>query len=143
MKKLLSILVLALISVSVIRADTFKLSNKAADELLGALLTLDSGLTAVNVTIAADNINELRPKIEAYSKGNAAALKRHHVVQGMKIDDPEYLAYLGEFESNQDAEIEVDLTRMSFTDEELVASKMKPGILSIIRKTLKPASGKK
>jgi len=143
MKKLLSLLALALISVSVLRAEPFKLTNKGADELLGALLSVDSGLTAVNTTIAADNINELRPKIDAYSKGNAAALKRHHVVAGMKTDDPEYLAYLAEFEANQDAEITLDLTRMSFTDEELVASKMKPAVLSVIRKTLKPAAAKK
>jgi len=124
-------------------ADTVKISNGKADQLLASLMLIDSGLTAKSTTILADNINVLKPRVEAYGKGNQSALLKFKIVSGMKNDDPAVLAYTNEIQANFDTEITVELTPLSLTDDEIVAAKIKPATLAFIRQYLLPSPPKK
>ncbi len=137
MKNFLIILLLCVFFGSAM-AEPMKLTNSQADGLLATLLTLEAGLTATNTTVAADNINVLKPKVEAYSKGQQAAVKKFGVSAGMKNDDPAFLKYLAEAEANGAAEITVELTRFSLSDEEISAAKIKPSVLAVLRQYLLP-----
>lgn len=142
--KLLLLTLLAL-GCSTLRAESMKLTNHQADELLGSLLSLESGLTAVNTTLAADNINELRPKVEAYAKGTQAAQKRYAaaVAKAAKDDTGPMTAFQEETDANYHNEITVDLSRFELSNDEITAAKIKPGILSVLRLYLKPNPPKK
>lgn len=147
MKKLITLLSFLVFAVA-LRAEPVKITNRQADELLGALMSIEDGLTAANFTIVADNINELRPKVEAYSKGNNVAFKRHKIAAGVtKTDDPEFIAYSDEIEVNQNAQVTVDLSRLNLPDEEIMSMKVragvaKPSVLAILRLYLKPGAKK-
>lgn len=142
MKSILSLLLLCI--ALPLRAESVKITNRQADELLATLISIEDGLSVVNTTLVADNINELRPKVDAYSKGNVVAQRKHKIAFGVtKNDDPEFLAYLDDIQQNQDAIITVDLARITISDEEIGALKVrpgstKPGVLSILRLYLKP-----
>jgi hypothetical protein len=131
------------LSASFVRAEPIKLANRQADELLGALSSIESGLTAVNTTLVADNIIELRPKVEAFAKGNAAAQKRFNITATTKNDTDDAGKFLAEIEANRDREITVDLQRLTLSDEEITAAKIRPSVLAVIRQFLKPVPAKK
>jgi len=142
MKKIVLLLALCVFTVAA-KAEPIKLTNTQADQLLAALLSIDAGLTASNTTIAADDINSLKPKVEAYGKGQQAAQKRHKLDAKMTVLDPEFVAYQAEAEANQNNEITVELTRFKLTDDEITASKIKPATLAVLRQYLLPGEPKK
>ncbi len=141
MKSLLKIIVsvIALMALSsFVRAEPVKITNVQANELLQVLSQVGPGLTAQNTTRLARNINALRPAVEAATKGDQAAQTRLGIKPETKRDSVEGLAYLAEQKKNNEDEITLDLNTITFTDEEIVAAKISPVIMSVIIKHLDP-----
>ena len=138
MKKILLATLAALCAFSVLRADPVKLTNSQAKELWQTLSSIDAGLSAANTTAVADDILALQPKVEAFEKGNMAAAKRLGVVPTTRLDDPAGVKYLAELEQNQEVEITVELTRLEISADELTAAKIRPSVLAVVRRYLKP-----
>src|SRR4051812_46260582 len=105
------IIILAVLFAVRLCGEPLKLTNKQADELLGALQQIGPGLTAANTTKAARDILALRPISEAYAKGIEAARVNNKVVPGTKLDSREYAGFVAEISKLQAEVITVDLVR--------------------------------
>ncbi len=132
---------LAIMLCVVARAEPITLTNKQADELLSALSHLRPGLTALNTTRAARNINALTPVVKAWTDGVQAAQKKYHIVSGMKTDDPAYLGFLAEVEASAKEVITVELQRFSISDDEAPALPA-PADFAVILRHLEPPPSK-
>jgi hypothetical protein len=138
MKRTLQFLSLLAFSAT-LYAEPVTLTNFEAQKLYIALNGIEAGLTAANTTLVADNLNALLPKVQAYEKGNAAAQKKFKITAATKADDAAAETFSAEVEANAAAQITIDLSRLSLSDDEITAAKIKPGTLAIIRQHLRPA----
>jgi hypothetical protein len=138
--KIAKMIVPFLIAVAITSAEPITLQNKQATELLSNLLKIDSGLTAANSTIIARDINALRPVVDAYQKGNNDARIKYKITASTPTDKPDAINFLAEITANGDAPISVDLTRITISDDELVATKMTPAMQSCLLLYLSPVT---
>ncbi len=119
-------------------AEQLKLSRNNASDLYVSLSAIEAGLTPSNSVIVADDINALRPAVEALDKGKAAFQKQIRVLAKLNPPDVEAKAQaLGEdLQTKADEELTFDLGLVSFTDDEVTAAKIKPAALAVIRRFL-------
>lgn len=110
------------------------MSRIEANELFNSLVTIEAGLTPANTIAAADAINTLRPIVEALEKGRAALRKQFN---GQKVDDPAVIAAVEAFELKAAEQIQVTLPKLTLSPEEISAAKVKPAVLSVLRRYLK------
>lgn len=119
-------------------AEQLKLSRNNASELYVSLSAIEAGLTPSNSVIVADDINALRPAVEALDKGKTAFQKQIRALAKLNPPDVEAKAQaLGEdLQTKADEELTFDLGLVSFTDDEVTAAKIKPAALAVIRRFL-------
>lgn len=139
--KLLSLAVLSLSTALIASAESVKLTRAQASELYVALATAEAGFSPTNTVAAADNLNALRPSVEALDKGRAAYQKAVRALVRDKVSDAEVRAekLTEDFERKGEDEITVPLAMLALSDEEITAAKVKPGVLSVIRRWLVPS----
>ena len=130
-----------------LRAEPVKLSRASASELYVALSSADSGLTPANTVAAADNINALRPQVEALDKGRTAYQKALRGLSKLNGTDLEAKAQLlaDDLEAKATEESTFDLAPINLSDDEVSAAKLKPAVLAVLRRLLpskKPSTTK-
>jgi len=134
------ILAASLLSINALSAsaDQLKLSRSNASELYVSLSAIESGLTPSNSVIVADDINALRPAVEAFDKGKVAFQKAIRALAKSNPSDVDAKAQaLGDdLQTKADEELTFDLGLVSFTDDEVTAAKIKPAALAVIRRFL-------
>jgi hypothetical protein len=142
MKKIL--LLSALLIGAALHAEDVTLTRAQASELYLALATAEAGFAPANTVAAADNINALRPHVEALDKGKTAYQRAvRALVRAQPAEAEAHAERLAlELEAKADEAISVALVPLNLTDEELTAAKVKPASLSILRRWLKPAAKK-
>src|ERR1043166_6130150 len=133
----------ALCCIPIIRADNVTLSRQQATELYISLGTAEAGFSPANTIAAADNLNALRPHVEALDKGKAAYNRAERAL--LKAAPPDAEAQgeklATELEAKANEAITVALVPLNLTEDELAAAKVKPAALSVIRRwLLKPAA---
>lgn len=133
-----SILVLFLSLASFCFAEPVKLSRTSASELYAALASTEAGLSPSNTVIAADNLNVLRPQVEALDKGKTAYQRAFRLLAKSNSSDTEGKAQLlaDDIEAKAAEEVEFTLTPMSLSDDEITNAKIKPAALAAIRRYL-------
>lgn len=142
MKNIFVILALLLAPCALLQAAAVKLTRAQASELYVALVTAEAGFAPANSIAAADNLNTLRPVVEALDKGKLSAQRAaRRLAKEQPADIEERTeALMAELEAQADVELTLDLTPLALTDEELTAAKLKPAQLATIRRWLKPAA---
>lgn len=136
--KTASLLFLLLVSAVSLHAEKMKLSRVQASELFVALSKIENGLAPGNAVTAADNINELRPVVEALDKGKLAAQRQVNALPASEDRQVKAQAIVDSLEVKA-LEVEtLDLTRIDLTPDEIAAAKIPPRDLAVIRQHLKP-----
>lgn len=119
-------------------AEPVKLSRASASELYVSLSSADSGLSPANTVAAADNINALRPQVEALDKGRTAyqkALRGLSKTNGVDLDLKAQLL-ADDLEAKANEESTFELYPINLTDDEIAAAKLKPAVLAVLRRLL-------
>lgn len=136
MKTLITITLL-LVSAVVLHAEKMKLTRTQASDLYVALSRLEAGLAPANAITVADNINELRPIVEALDKGKLAAQRQARALPSTDDRDVRVQTIVDTLEVKA-AEIEtIDLARVDLTPDEIATAKVAPRDLAIIRQFLR------
>lgn len=122
-------------SASLLRGEPIELTRQQASDLFIALNRIEPGLSADNVVIAADNINVLKPVVEALDKGKVRAQRdMAAIVAG---DDAKAWAIRDKIEAKCDEKVTVDLVRIDISSDEIKAAKVRAADLAPIRQFLK------
>lgn len=131
---LLAVLTLA----PLLRGEPIEVTRQQASDLLVSLMRIEAGLSPENVVIGADNINALRPFVEALDKGKVRAQRDIDALP--KGDDqlPKAWAIRERIEAKGDEVVKVDLTRMDVSPDEIKAAHVKMADLAPLRQFLKP-----
>jgi hypothetical protein len=149
MKKILSIILFCLSAASAL-ADKIELTRMQASDLFVVLSKIDAGLAPANAVIIADNINALRPSIDAMDKGKVAAQRKIRAIIGVTVLPDGRILYasieaeraaeptLSELEAKLSEPLKFELTRVDFSGDEVTATKIAPRDLAVIRQYLKP-----
>lgn len=132
-----------LLTAAIASAESITLKNREAAELFSALTAIGPGLTAANSTIVARDINALKPAVEAFQNGNEASRLKYKVTKNTEIDAENGAGYLHETKENANNGVTLELTRVTISDDELVATKISPAIQSVILLYLSPLPPKK
>lgn len=124
--------------VSICFADKVTLSRTAASELYAALASTEAGLSPSNTVIAADNLNALRPQVEALDKGKSAYQRAFRLLAKSNSSDVDGKAQslADDIEAKASEEVDFNLTPMAFSDDEITNAKIKPAALAAIRRHL-------
>lgn len=119
-------------------AEPIELTRQQASDLFVALNRIEAGLSAENVVTAADNINALKPGVEALDKGKVRAQRDMDALP--MTDDRAAKAWTirDKLEAKTEEKIIVELTRMEIASDELKAAKVRPTDLAPIRQFLRP-----
>lgn len=138
MAPLRSIVILSALIIGSLQGEPVKLSRQSAAELYSALSAAESGFSPANTIAAADNLNAVRPQVEALDKGKIAYQKAVRALAKANPPDAEdkAQALLDQLELKSMEVFDFDLTLMKLTDEEIGASRIKPGALAVIRRVL-------
>jgi hypothetical protein len=139
MKKITLIILAALLPLCLAAAPLdLKLTRVEASELYVALSSADAGLAPGNAIAAADNINTLRPLVEALDKGKVAYQRAAQKLA--KAVPPDFEAQIekltAELEAKAGESFALKLSSMALTDEEITATKLKPATLAVLRRWL-------
>lgn len=121
-------------------AESVKLSRAQASELYLALANAEPGFAPANTIAAADNLNALRPHVEALDKGKLAYIRAVRALQKAAPADAEQQVdkLQAQLEAKTDEEIKVELAPLNLTDDELTGAKVKPAVLAQLRQWLLP-----
>lgn len=111
-------------------------TNRQADELLGALQRIDAGFTASNVTKVARDILALRTVVDTWGQGNEAARVKYKITRATKEDSSEALAYVAEINASALDKVKVELTPIVLTDEEITQAHLTPAAYAVLLKYL-------
>lgn len=119
------------------RAEPTELTRQQASDLFVALNRIEPGLSSENVVIAADNINALKPIVDALDKGKVRAQREMDALPN--VDDRTARAWVvrDKIEAKADEVVKVDLTRMEITSDEIKAAKVRPADLAPLRQFLR------
>jgi stalled ribosome alternative rescue factor ArfA len=143
MTKILSILAAILLPLSATRAAelALHLTRVEASELYVALSSAGEGLAPANAIAAADNINALRPLVEALDKGKVAYQRQaQKLAKAVPADFEAQIERLtAELEAKASEPCAVKLWPLALSDEEITATKLKPATLAVLRRWLLPA----
>jgi hypothetical protein len=119
---------------------SLNLTRVEASELYVALSSAGEGLAPANAIAAADNINALRPLVEALDKGKVAYQRAAQKLA--KAVPPDFEAQIekltNELQAKADESIPLKLSSVALSDEEITATKMKPATLAVVRRWLMP-----
>lgn len=137
MKTLFCILAAGALLATALKAEPIKLTRQQASDLFVALNRVEPGFSAENVVVAADNMNALRPFVEALDRGKVRAQREmdslppseDRAVKGWEIRE--------RIEAKGDEEITVELTRLEPTLEEVKAAKIAPRDIAPLRQFLR------
>jgi len=126
------------------RAETVKLTRSDAAELYIAIASTEAGLSPANTVAAADNLNALRPYVEALDKGRAAAQRAARKLGLAKPVPADLEDQIQRLSDDLEAkvmkeEISVDLAPIALSDDEIKEAKIKPTVLAQFRRWLKAA----
>lgn len=121
-------------------AEKVTLSRAQASELYVALASAEAGFAPANTIAAADNLNTLRPHVEALDKGKQSYQRSVRALLKAQPADAELQVEKlnAQLEAKADEELKLDLAPLTLTDDELTAAKVKPAQLAIIRQHLLP-----
>lgn len=138
MKNKLIIITLLLAPLTLLRAESVKISRAEASELYVALVTIDAGLSPANTVTAADNLIALRPLVESLDKGKVAYNRAAAaLVRGKAGDiDAQVEKLAVELEMKAEERFTVQLRPINLADDEITAAKVKPATLAVIRRWL-------
>jgi hypothetical protein len=130
--------VLGLLSSVLCHGAPVTLTRAQASDLFVALASAEPGLAPANTIAAADNINTLRPPVEALDKAKQSYQRALRALAKAQPADIEAQVdkLNAELEAAADKELKLDLAPLSLTDDELTAAKVKPAILAVIRRWL-------
>lgn len=137
MKLKLFVFALAVIAGVSLRAEPIELTRQQASDLFVALNRIESGLSAENVVVAADNINALKPLVEALDRGKVRAQRDMDMLPPSDDRAAKGWAIRDMLETKCDEKIVVDITRMDVSADEIKAAKVKPVDLAPLRQFLK------
>lgn len=116
------------------------LTRVEASELYVALSSAGEGLAPGNAIAAADNINALRPLVEALDKGKVAYQRAAQKLA--KAVPPDFEAQIekltAELQAKADETFPLKLSSVALTDDEITATKIKPATLAVMRRWLMP-----
>jgi len=141
MTKLRIILLAAILPLCARSAEiSLNLTRVEASELYVALSSAGEGLAPANAIAAADNINTLRPLVEALDKGKVAYQRAAQKLA--KAVPPDFEAQIEKLTTELEAKAAepcaVKLSALALTDEEITATKLKPATLAVLRRWLLP-----
>jgi hypothetical protein len=134
-KALLSLFAL-LTLVAPLSAGTVAITRAQASELYVALASAEAGLAPANVVAAADNLNALRPHVEALDKGKQAFQRAVRRLAAAPDAEARAEQLVAELEAKADEQISIELVPLTLSDDELAAAKLKPATLAVIRRWL-------
>lgn len=135
MNRIITILT-CLLALCSVQAETSTLTNRQADELLGALQHIDAGFTAANVTKTARNILALRSVVDTWSQGNDAARAKYKINRATREDSPEAAAYVAEINASALDKAKIELSPLALTEEEITQSHLTPAVYAVLLKYL-------
>lgn len=138
-----TVITLALLALSA-SAEPIKLTRGQASDLFVALATLDAGMNPANAVSAADDINALRPTVEALDKGKVAFQRSARSLAKSQAPDADEKAQAlaDDLALKADEPVTLELTTFLLSDEEITATKIKPSTLAVIRRWLLKPSAK-
>lgn len=136
MRRLLFTAIL-IISFSAVRAEPIDLTRQQASELFVALTRIEPGLTAENVVVAADNINALKPIVEALDKGKVRASRDIDSLPASAERTAKAWALREQIDAKGDEPVKVDLIRFDVSPDEIKAAKIAPRDLAPLRQFLR------
>lgn len=136
--KILILIGLALALATVAVAEPVKLTRNQASELYAALAQIEPGLSAANAVTAADNLNALRPHVEALDKGKVAAQRQLRALPKTADAESAALAITDQLEAKGEERVEVQLVRFELTPDEITQAKIRPLFLATLRQYLQP-----
>lgn len=129
-------LILIALTASALAAPV-KITRDQASELYKALATLDVGITPASAGLAAENLNALRPTVEALDKAKTAAQRD---ARGMTVEAN--AAAIRKLEDSLEAfgsgEVTVDLKPFKLSDDEIEKAKVRPILLAVLLQYLTP-----
>lgn len=137
MKRLLLTAYCLLLTASAL-AEKVKLTRAQASELFVALSRIEAGLAPANAIAAADNLNELRPNVEAFDKGKLAAQRAARALDKAEDREARTQALLDQLEAKAAEADTFELARLDLTPDEITAAKIAPRDLAVIRQHLRP-----
>lgn len=130
--------ILCLLSSALCAAEPTQLTRNQASELYLALAQIEPGLSAANAVTAADNINALRPHVEALDKGKMAAQRQVRALPNNAERETAALAISDALEAKGEEAVEIQLTRFDIQPDEVTAAKIRPLYLATLRHYLRP-----
>lgn len=144
-KNIAQILAAFALLVSSLCAEPVKVTRAQASELYVSLASSEAGLTPTNAIVASDNLNALRPVVEALDKARAARDRKLRSIAKVQPADAQDQAQkaVDDFDAVSEIEVTVTLKPMALTDDEVKDSKLKPIHLSVVRRWLLPPEPKK
>lgn len=137
MKKIaiLSVILGAMITAN---AEPIALTRQQASDLFVALNRIEPGLTPDNVVIAADNINALKPVVDALDRGKVRAQREMDALAATDDRAMKAWAIRDKIEAKGDESVNLDLTRLEISADEIKAAKVRPSELAPLRQFLRP-----
>ncbi|HEX2860692.1 MAG TPA: hypothetical protein VHN79_03590 [Lacunisphaera sp.] len=137
MKRNAVLLLIGLLAIGApLSAGSVALTRAQASELYMALASAEAGFAPANTVAAADNLNALRPHVEALDKGKQAFQRAVRRLATAPDAEARAEQLVIELEAKADEVITLDLTPLALSDDELTASKLKPATLAVIRRWL-------
>lgn len=131
--KFFALLLLLALSAS---AEPIDLTRQQACDLFVALNRIESGLSAENVVVAADNINALKPVVESLDKGKVRAARD---IDALPVSDElkaKSWAIRDLIDAKGNEAVKIDLKRLDVTPDEIKAAKIAPRDLAPLRQFL-------
>lgn len=127
--------------VSSLCAEQIKISRAAASELYVALASTEAGLTPSNSVTVSDNINALRPVVEALDKARASRDRGVRNLLTLAKKSPEEAQERAEklqdeYDTKADELVPVELKSVALSDDEIRDCKLKPVHHATIRRWL-------
>lgn len=136
--KALSFLAL-LLATGAAHAAPVELTRQQSSDLYVVLTRLEAGLAPANAITAADNLNTLRPAVEALDKGKLAAQRQLRALLTDEARETKSQLVLDSLETKAAEVLTLDLAALDLTPEEITAAKIVPRDLATLRQFLRPA----
>lgn len=125
------------VSVCGLIAEPIEMTRQQASDLLVALTRIESGINADNVVTAADDMNALRPFVDALDRGKVRAQREMDTLPPSDDRAAKQWAIRDKIESKGDEKITVGLTRFEISTDEIKSAKIPPRDLAPIRLLLR------